>query len=209
MAFNKRKQSQMEQFLNDVLASQDTDMLVVRGKDCKTLFLNNSARARLEEAGAVTSACGPGLAGLFPDLCERCAEAAEVAEGETFQFDVTGPDEHIYAGTIHMVNWLDDKPAKVLTLRDVDEARKCGRQAVKYAMKYDSGSVAIRRNDGDAYAVELFRTELKNVAEKTKSMPDAFINADGNGVTDAYVRYAMPLVGGLPQTEYLGTYPKV
>ncbi|NLW78068.1 MAG: diguanylate cyclase [Ruminococcaceae bacterium] len=134
MAFNKRKQSQMEQFLNDVLASQDTDMLVVRGKDCKTLFLNNSARARLEEAGAVTSACGPGLAGLFPDLCERCAEAAEVAEGETFQFDVTGPDEHIYAGTIHMVNWLDDKPAKVLTLRDVDEARNAHKKL--YGLAY-------------------------------------------------------------------------
>ena len=93
---------------------------------------------------------------------------------------------------------------------DVDEARQCGRQAVKYAMEFDSGSVAIKRaGDGAAYAAELFRTELKNVAEKTKSMPDEFINADGNGVTDAYVQYAMPLVGGLPKTEYLGTYPKV
>lgn len=93
---------------------------------------------------------------------------------------------------------------------DVDEARQCGRQAVKYAMEFDSGSVAIKRTgDGAAYAAELFRTELKNVAEKTKSMPDEFINADGNGVTDAYVKYAMPLVGGLPKTEYLGTHPKV
>ena len=57
--------------------------------------------------------------------------------------------------------------------------------------------------------VELFRTDLKNVAEKTKSLPDAFINAEGNGVTDAFVEYAMPLVGGLPKTEYLGGYPRV
>jgi ATP-dependent phosphofructokinase / diphosphate-dependent phosphofructokinase len=93
---------------------------------------------------------------------------------------------------------------------DVDEARQCGRQAVRYAGEYDSGSVAIKRTgDGDDYAVELVRTELKNVAEKTKSIPDEYINADGNGVTDAFVKYAMPLVGGLPKTEYLGTNPKI
>ena len=92
---------------------------------------------------------------------------------------------------------------------DVDEARQCGRQAVKFAMEYDSGSVAIQRADGDNYAVELVRTELKNVAEKTKSIPTEYINVDGNGVTDAFVKYAMPLVGGLPKTEYLGNNPRV
>jgi len=93
---------------------------------------------------------------------------------------------------------------------DVREARWCGRHAVQFAMKEDNGSVAIRRTgNGKDYAVELFRTELSNVAEKTKSMPDEFINAEGNGITDAFVEYAMPLVGELPKTEYLGNYPKV
>jgi 6-phosphofructokinase len=92
---------------------------------------------------------------------------------------------------------------------DVREARWCGRHAVQFAMKEDNGSVAIRRTgNGKDYAVELFRTELCNVAEKTKSMPDEFINAEGNGVTDAFMEYAMPLVGELPKTEYLGSYPK-
>ena len=93
---------------------------------------------------------------------------------------------------------------------DVREARWCGRHAVQFAMKEDNGSVAIRRTgNGKDYAAELFRTELSNVAEKTKSMPDEFINAEGNGITDAFVEYAMPLVGELPRTEYLGNYPKV
>ncbi len=93
---------------------------------------------------------------------------------------------------------------------DADEARRCGREAVKYAMTQDNGSVAMKRTDsGKKYGVELFRTELKNVAEKTKSMPGEFINADGSGVTEKFVEYAMPLVGQLPQTEYLGGYPKV
>ena len=93
---------------------------------------------------------------------------------------------------------------------DAREARWCGRHAVQYAMDEVSGSVAIRRlgNGGD-YKVELFRTELSNVAEKTKPMPDEYINAEGNGVTDAFIEYAMPLTGGLPKTAYLGNYPRI
>ena len=93
---------------------------------------------------------------------------------------------------------------------DVREARWCGRHAVQYAMEAESGSVAIKRlGNGADYAVELFRTELINVAEKTKPMPAEFINAEGNGITDAFVEYAMPLTGGLPKTEYLGNYPRI
>jgi len=73
-----------------------------------------------------------------------------------------------------------------------------------------SGSVAIRRlANGPDYKAELFRTDLSNVAEKTKLMPDEYINADGNGITDAFIEYAIPLTGGLPKTEYLGNYPRV
>lgn len=93
---------------------------------------------------------------------------------------------------------------------DAVEARMCGRQAVLFAMQYDNGSVAMKRTgNGDEYGIELFRTELKNVAEKTKSMPAEFINAEGNGVTEAFMEYAKPLTGKLPKTEYLANYPKV
>ena len=93
---------------------------------------------------------------------------------------------------------------------DAREARWCGRHAVQYAMEEISGSVAIKRlGNGADYEVELFRTELANVAENTKSMPDEFINAEGNGITEAFVEYAMPLTGGLPRTGYLGGEPRV
>jgi 6-phosphofructokinase 1 len=92
---------------------------------------------------------------------------------------------------------------------DVSEARRCGKEAVRLAMNNDSGSVAIKRiSNKPRYAAELFRTELSNVAEKTKTMPDEFISAEDNGVTDAFIEYAMPLIGRLPRTEYLGNYPR-
>ncbi len=93
---------------------------------------------------------------------------------------------------------------------DVKEARECGRKAVQFAMKENHGSVAMKRTgNGANYAVEYFRTELANVAEKTKSVPDEYINKDGNGMTQAFVEYASPLCGKLPKTEFLGGYPKV
>jgi 6-phosphofructokinase 1 len=92
---------------------------------------------------------------------------------------------------------------------DVREARWCGRHAVQYAMEEVSGSVAIKRlASGADYKIEIFRTELKNIAEKARPMPEEFINAKGNGITDAFVEYAMPLTGGLPKTSYLGNYPR-
>jgi 6-phosphofructokinase 1 len=88
---------------------------------------------------------------------------------------------------------------------DAAEARWCGRHAVQYAAEYQSGSVAIKRvSNKPEYKIEIFRTELKNVAEKSKSMPDEFINAEGNNVTAAFIEYATPLTGPLPKTCYIG-----
>jgi len=93
---------------------------------------------------------------------------------------------------------------------DAVEARACGREAVRLAMTEQSGSVAIKRiGNAKDYAIELFRTELCNVADKTKLMPQEFINEQGNGITEAFREYAMPLVGELPKTHYLGGYPRV
>jgi len=106
--------------------------------------------------------------------------------------------------------YLQRSFAGVRSMVDAHEARICGRYAVTLAMQHKSGSVAIRRLNGpNDYQIELFRTELENVAEKTKRMPDEFINAEGNGVTEAFIKYARPLVGNLPKTAYLGNYPRI
>ena len=56
------------------------------------------------------------------------------------------------------------------------------------------GSVVIRRPVLN-YGVEYGLVPLADVAAKTRHMPDEFINADGNGVTDAFFNYCRPLVG--------------
>jgi 6-phosphofructokinase 1 len=152
---------------------------------------------------------------------KKLAEQAEVDAHGNIQLSGTGALADFLAGQVKSelkigrvradtFGYLQRSYPGMQSPVDFEEARWCGRHAVQYAMEEDNGSVAIRRTgNGKDYAVELFRTELKNVAEKTKSMPDEFINAEGNGVTDAFIEYAMPLVGELPRTGYLGGYPRI
>jgi len=83
---------------------------------------------------------------------------------------------------------------------DAMEARLVGAAAVQAAVcdGQRSGSVAIRRRPGKKYGVDFEVVELRSVAKETRRMPDAFINKEGNHVTDAFIAYARPLVGGLP-----------
>ncbi|HQM50435.1 MAG TPA: 6-phosphofructokinase [Candidatus Hydrogenedentes bacterium] len=83
---------------------------------------------------------------------------------------------------------------------DQFEAREAGEKAAQYAIWHNlDGSVVIRRI-GD-YAVEYGLAKLTDVARESTCMPDEFINEQGNGVTDAFIRYARPLIGGLPIME--------
>ncbi|PJC68904.1 MAG: 6-phosphofructokinase, partial [Zetaproteobacteria bacterium CG_4_8_14_3_um_filter_59_5] len=49
------------------------------------------------------------------------------------------------------------------------------------------------------YASEYFMTPLASVARETTAVADAYINAAGNDVTDAWLDYVRPLVGDLPE----------
>jgi ATP-dependent phosphofructokinase / diphosphate-dependent phosphofructokinase len=85
---------------------------------------------------------------------------------------------------------------------DQSEAREVGEKAVQAAAWHGSdGSVAIKRIG--SYAVQYEMNKLTDVAAKTRPMPDEFINAAGNGVTDAFRVYARPLLGDLAVMDRL------
>ncbi len=152
---------------------------------------------------------------------EKLAEDAERDAHGNVQLSGTGALADYLAGQIKgklkikrvradTFGYLQRSFAGLQSETDADEARRCGREAVELSKKFQSGSVSMKRTgEGANYGVELFRTDLVNVAEHTKHMPDEYINATGNGITDAFIKYALPLTGGLPKTEYLGNYPKI
>jgi len=88
----------------------------------------------------------------------------------------------------------------VVSQVDAREARAVGALAVKSAVKANAdGSIAIRRKPGKKYEAYFELIPLISVAKETRPMPDAFINDEGNDVTQAFLDYARPLVGELPK----------
>jgi 6-phosphofructokinase 1 len=79
---------------------------------------------------------------------------------------------------------------------DVDqkEAREVGIKAAQYAIGDNvDGSVTIHRTG--LFPVEYRLSDLKEIAAKTKLMPDEYISASGNNVTQAFKDYLLPLLG--------------
>ncbi|MBP8130883.1 MAG: 6-phosphofructokinase [Candidatus Hydrogenedentes bacterium] len=90
---------------------------------------------------------------------------------------------------------------------DQFEAREVGEKAAQYAIWHNrDGSVVLRRI-GD-YAIEYDLVPLEHVAAKVRKMPDEFINSEGNGITEAFVKYCRPLAGEMPAIERIAA-PKV
>ena len=82
---------------------------------------------------------------------------------------------------------------------DAEEARFVGRMAVYYSSEEQNleGSVAMRRAVSEDYKIDTFLTPLASVARETKHLNPEFIK-DGNDITQAFIKYARPLVGPLP-----------
>jgi 6-phosphofructokinase 1 len=73
-------------------------------------------------------------------------------------------------------------------------------KAVEYSAdaKNSEGSVVMTRVSNDPYKIETSLTALANVARETKHLAPEYINAEGNNITEAFVKYAKPLVGAMP-----------
>jgi 6-phosphofructokinase 1 len=93
--------------------------------------------------------------------------------------------------------------------QDAIEARAVGRHAVQVAVegKVPHGSIIIRRTGGaGGYGAEYGVTELSNVAQKTRVMPEEFLKG-AHDVSDAFLDYLRPLVGDLPRIGRLENLP--
>lgn len=84
---------------------------------------------------------------------------------------------------------------------DRQEAVLAGRLACEAALNGESGKmVAFRRISTKPYKAEPFLADISEVMLHERTMPDSFINEQGNGVTEAFKEWCRPLIGGeLPE----------
>ncbi|MCX7046710.1 MAG: 6-phosphofructokinase [Candidatus Sumerlaeota bacterium] len=82
---------------------------------------------------------------------------------------------------------------------DIEEAFACGQRAVQLAAKGKTGvMVSLVRKSSAPYKCAFGEVPLHDVAVRAKPMPDEFINAEANYVTESFLEYARPLIGKLP-----------
>ena len=84
-----------------------------------------------------------------------------------------------------------------------------GEAAVRYAAGGETDKMVILvRETGPEYRCTTGLADLEEIANAEKKLPDEFINAEGNFVTQKFIDYAMPLIGGpLPVYMRLRKYP--
>jgi 6-phosphofructokinase 1 len=80
---------------------------------------------------------------------------------------------------------------------DREEAYEVGKAAVIAALAGETGKmVTLIREPGPVYRSTTGLVELEKVANVERYLPNDFINEEGNFVTEAFIEYARPLIGG-------------
>jgi 6-phosphofructokinase 1 len=79
---------------------------------------------------------------------------------------------------------------------DRREAELCGREAVRAAIRGETGKmVALKRGDGPRYGCTAKLVPLESVAGLERSLPPEFVAESGRDVTTEFLEYADPIVG--------------
>ena len=94
---------------------------------------------------------------------------------------------------------------------DVQESFRSGKAAVECAVSGITDKMvgfARSKDENGNYVCEIKLMDLSDVANTEKKVPDEMINADGNGITDAFIDYALPLSQGVPQMNYENGMPR-
>ena len=80
---------------------------------------------------------------------------------------------------------------------DVKQAYEIGKKSISYAKNgITDVMVTIKKRKTKAYGWEIGYTNLKNVANKEKVMPNSFISKDGFGITNPCKKYILNLIKG-------------
>ena len=98
--------------------------------------------------------------------------------------------------------------AHLASQTDLTEAAGLGARGVGAALEGASGvmSALVRTSDAP-YEARYDLVDVNRVANAVKAVPAEMIREDGMGVTEAYLRYARPLIAGEPSLSYVGGVP--
>lgn len=92
---------------------------------------------------------------------------------------------------------------------DVDEAFLAGKAAVESAVSGVTDKMAAFKCTRDGgYKCEIDLVDLDCAANTEKKVPLEWINKEGNGLTDEYIEYALPLIAGEAKPKFEKGVPR-
>ncbi len=87
--------------------------------------------------------------------------------------------------------------AHLASKTDIEETFRAGREAVKAAVRGETDKmVCYERKAGDKYEIEYKLLPLELAANTEKQVPKEWITANGTGLTEDFIKYALPLIQG-------------
>ena len=96
----------------------------------------------------------------------------------------------------------------IASLTDITESVGVGRAAVAAATEGRSGvMMTIDRVSDEPYAVEYGAADISGIANAVRHVPDEYVNEEGNGITEAGLRYLAPLILGECEPKYIAGMP--
>jgi len=97
----------------------------------------------------------------------------------------------------------------LLSRTDIEESVGVGKGAVRVALKGKTGvMMTIERIEGEEYSSSIGCAEISGIANAVRGVPDEYINDMGNGITEAGIKYLVPLIQGEIDVEYENGMPK-
>lgn len=106
------------------------------------------------------------------------------------------------------LNVMQRCSSHIASLTDITEAKTIGEEAVKAALRGESGVMMIfKRISNNPYCVEVASANISGIANKEKFFPAKWINSNGNNVTVEALDYFLPLIQGEPKIEYMNGIP--
>ena len=106
------------------------------------------------------------------------------------------------------LNVMQRCSSHIASLTDITEAKTIGEEAVRAALRGESGVMMIfKRISNNPYRVEVVSADISGIANKEKFFPSEWINSKGNNVTVDALNYFLPLIQGEPVIEYMNGIP--
>ena len=105
-------------------------------------------------------------------------------------------------------------PAHLASATDVDEAFQAGSYAVRAAVAGETDKMVVfeRDYDADTYVSRPALVSLEHAANTERTVPKEWIIDNGTGISDEFVKYALPLIQGdvkVPEENGLPRFAKL